>query len=196
MLKNIFVVLSFLSFFIFFSSSVLAVDVSACTTIAAAGTYDLTQDISTGSGTCIDIQADNVNLNCNGYRIYDSSSASYGVQAVGTSSDYRENISVYNCVIDDFSSGIYFENVLNSDVFDSIFSGNSNAVYQNPGDKFSIIKEIKVNDVMCSTPLSNVVGENTISKIRLTNCQVNNSNNAEVVVITQAGLYQATLPIQ
>ncbi|MGV8087420.1 MAG: BspA family leucine-rich repeat surface protein [Candidatus Woesearchaeota archaeon] len=76
---------------------------SICRSDFSAGeTYTLTSNIS-NSGTCFNIGAANVVINCNGYNITGTNTtSSYGIYT------NRVNVTVKNCIISNFEHGIYF----------------------------------------------------------------------------------------
>jgi hypothetical protein len=76
-------------------------------TIAQQGVYCLARDLSTSiaSGYAIDIQANNVTIDCNGHRLGDLA-AGPGTYATGIRSWGRRNIVVRNCTVRGFESGI------------------------------------------------------------------------------------------
>ena len=81
------------------------------TVISTQGVYCLTHDLNTAmtSGKAIDIQTNNVTIDCNGYKIgglaAGNSSNAIGIHA----SDTRLNLTVRNCGIRGFEWGISFE---------------------------------------------------------------------------------------
>ncbi|MEM5801141.1 MAG: NosD domain-containing protein [Candidatus Aenigmatarchaeota archaeon] len=88
------------------SFNVQAATLTQCQNITSPGTYVLTNDVS-ASGTCFNITADLVELDCNGKRIdYAQATSGYGVYV-----DRRNNVTVKNCRIFggnyDYSYGIY-----------------------------------------------------------------------------------------
>ncbi len=127
-------ILLFLALFLL--PPVLAVDISSCTTLNTADTtYDLTQNVNTPA-TCINITAPGITLDCHGYMInYSQSATGYGVNAD------NENITIKNCVItqggtSSNSYGIYLNRttamktnitVVNNSVHTG--GGSSNAIY-------------------------------------------------------------------
>lgn len=103
-----------LTVFLFVRPGAVHAETANCTnitalpaTISAQGIYCLKQDLSTSlaSGTAIDIQANNVTLDCNGYKIGDLA-AGLTTQAVGIQSMQRSNITIRNCNIRGFWIGI------------------------------------------------------------------------------------------
>src|SRR5688572_29125412 len=79
-------------------------------TIATQGVYCLTQDVSTAiaSGNAITINANNVTLDCNGYKIgglsAGASTSAYGVHATD-----RANVTVRQCSIRGFRYAVVFD---------------------------------------------------------------------------------------
>jgi len=95
-LKHLFLFLSFC--FLSLSSVVVADTVSACGTLGTANTiYQLTQNVSVG-GTCFNIGANNVTLDCQGYTITATSQA-YAYGAVAVLGNYYNYTTVKNCNI-------------------------------------------------------------------------------------------------
>jgi parallel beta-helix repeat protein len=81
------------------------------TVISTQGVYCLTHDLNTAmtSGNAIDIQTNNVTIDCNGYKI-GGLAAGNGSNAIGIhASDSRLNLTVRNCGIRGFEWGISFE---------------------------------------------------------------------------------------
>ena len=87
--------------------TILPGTVSACGTLSAAGTtYNLTQDVSVDGDTCFTITAENITLNCAGFSITgNNTTATYGAY----SNQY--NTTIKNCIISNFSTGIYIDGV-------------------------------------------------------------------------------------
>jgi len=77
------------------------------TVISTQGVYCLTHDLNTAItiGNAIDIQTNNVTIDCNGYKI-GGLSAGTGSSAIGIRADNRQNITIRNCGIRGFSEGI------------------------------------------------------------------------------------------
>jgi parallel beta-helix repeat protein len=81
------------------------------TVISSQGVYCLTHDLSTAitSGDAIDIQTNNVTIDCNGYKL-GGLAAGNGSNAIGIhADDTRLNLTVRNCGIRGFEWGISFE---------------------------------------------------------------------------------------
>jgi parallel beta-helix repeat protein len=80
------------------------------TVITTQGVYCLSHDLSTAitSGNAIDIQSNNVTLDCNGYKI-GGLAAGNGSTAVGVYADTRQNITVRNCGIRGYYDGIFLK---------------------------------------------------------------------------------------
>jgi len=113
------------------------------TVISSQGVYCLTHDLATAitSGNAIDIQTNNVTIDCNGYKIgglaAGSTSAAFGIHA----SDTRVNITVRNCGIRGFQDGIKLDvgsghliedNRLDNNLYVSLYVyGENNTVRRN-----------------------------------------------------------------
>jgi parallel beta-helix repeat protein len=83
----------------------------------------LTSSLSqTGNGACLNITADYITLDCNGYNISgDNTPNSQGIYALE-----RKNVTIKNCSVTDFEVGIIIESTNSSDVRENeIFGGGS-----------------------------------------------------------------------
>ena len=78
--------------------------------ITSQGTWCLKQDLATAmtSGRAIDVQANNVTIDCNGFKI-DGLAAGLSTFAQGISSDNRLNTTVRRCSVSGFLNGIIME---------------------------------------------------------------------------------------
>lgn len=75
-------------------------------TISTPGTWCLKQDLSTAaSGAAITVNASNVTLDCNGFRI-DGTAAGIGAANRGVAASGRLNVAVRNCQVRGFQYGI------------------------------------------------------------------------------------------
>ncbi|MBI4154801.1 right-handed parallel beta-helix repeat-containing protein, partial [Candidatus Woesearchaeota archaeon] len=109
-----------------------AIILSGCDKISAAGLYNLSQNVN-ALGTCFNITASNVELNCQGFRItYGIASSGMGINV--SSSTKLNNITIKNCNILKNSTigannwGVQFANVANSTIFNNsiLTNGTSN----------------------------------------------------------------------
>lgn len=104
---------------------------AACGNIAVANQiYLLNQSIS-GAGNCIDVLVDNVILDCYGFTISSTNNAanSYGVRVSG-----HKNVTIKNCDIRGFQSGVYFLNANNTELYNVNVSSQKQTV--NLGNSF------------------------------------------------------------
>ena len=102
-------------------------EISGCMNITSTGTWNLTANLigNQSNGICIDIQADNVTLDCNGWNIAGNESGiTYGIYANG-----RNNTTILNCNVLNYSYvGYYFENsnftnLTNNTAYNNTLSG-------------------------------------------------------------------------
>jgi parallel beta-helix repeat protein len=108
------------------AQSVSAANIDNCSILNTAGeTYNLTQDIpNSPNSTCMNIQADNVTLDCGGYIIDGVDSASsYGVYI-----NNYDNITVRNCEITDWWDGVYMVSSSNGVVFNNNLTSNNDGL--------------------------------------------------------------------
>ncbi|MFC1685908.1 LamG-like jellyroll fold domain-containing protein [Nanoarchaeota archaeon] len=113
-----------------------------CGNLDSANTvYTMTRDVSS-SETCFNIDADNVTLDCAGFLINGSrASSSYGVN-ITRSSSTNTNVTIKNCIIENFEYGIesrlgnnntFFNNTINDSVYYGlrISSGGEHTIVSN-----------------------------------------------------------------
>ncbi|MGC8694075.1 MAG: right-handed parallel beta-helix repeat-containing protein [Candidatus Micrarchaeia archaeon] len=107
---------------------------SSCANISAPGIYNLSNMVSPFSNkACISVLADNVKLNCggatiSGYGAYtDKPPFNYGIKIVS-----KNNVTIENCKIANFSYNIYSENSGNIKLTnDTLINGYVNNLYLN-----------------------------------------------------------------
>ena len=96
--------------------------ISICSNLDESGEiYYLTTDVST-SGTCMNIQADNITLDCQGHTIIGNRTGS----GVSIQSD---NVVVENCTISNYSNGIYEYNGDFNSMINNILKDNDYGIY-------------------------------------------------------------------
>ncbi len=102
-----------------------AIIASIPTVITAQGVYCLTHDLTTAitSGDAIDIQTNNVTIDCNGYKIgglaAGAGSFTYGIDAIN-----RQNITVRNCGIRGFLEAVHIDGGAGDLIEDNRFDNN------------------------------------------------------------------------
>ena len=88
-----------------------AIPIASCGAISSPGSYELSNDISAGNGTCINITAPGVTLDCTGFSINGPGTyPSFGVYS------NQPSTVVKNCRINDFYAGIFFANVSGGEI--------------------------------------------------------------------------------
>ena len=96
---------------------------SRCAVLIDSGTYHLTADIMDSSSyKCVDIRANDITLDCQGYMIDgdDTSSAGYGIYVYRSSAQIT-NITIENCIVRDwYYYNIYFYYADNNYINDTI----------------------------------------------------------------------------
>lgn len=108
--------------------------VTSCKTITDPGTYALSQNVI-DSGTCFNIESNNVGFNCNSHLLVGSSQKSAFYVA------NRQNVSISNCIITGFNVGV---NVTNSS---SISIDNLTVNSPASGVRFSRVSASSVSNV-------------------------------------------------
>lgn len=91
--------------YLILSSPAFAADVSQCQVLDTPNTvYDLTTDFSnTTASKCMDIEAENVTLDCHGYQISSFAGSNKAIYVNAS------NAIVKNCITSDFQYGVYSE---------------------------------------------------------------------------------------
>ena len=164
--------------------------VSSCEAISVPGHYRLTTNIVTGisSGSCINIVANNVSLDCVGHTIKGSSqyvansTPVYGIKVVGSS-----NVSVSDCNVNGFGVGLYSFKSSKVNVTASNFSNNGlSNIYINSSKNGSFINNTllfsRVNGsfAVVGNSTHNVFLNNTVSSDNATGFYINSRNNTFV----------------
>jgi surface protein len=92
-----------------------------CDTLTSANTIFTLASNTTSSGTCFIVSATNVTIDCNGYTITGNNvSNSYGVYS------NQNKTNVKNCVITNYSTGIYFNTTNNGTLLNNRISVSQN----------------------------------------------------------------------
>ncbi len=117
--------------FLLYNSFAYAININACTNLSTSGgSYALTQNVNS-SATCIDIRADNIILDCQGYTMTgNGTSTSNQGYFYGINITKRKNITVRNCTITNYTRGIYL-NDTNLSFFSNltIFNNTDQGIY-------------------------------------------------------------------
>ncbi|MEM3405937.1 MAG: NosD domain-containing protein [Candidatus Pacearchaeota archaeon] len=147
-IKLIFFIFSLFIIILFFYNSIsfvsAATEISSCTTITSPGEYTLTADIINSSASiCIDIQANDVTLDCQGYTIDGKdTSNTYGIR-VYRSSSTDTNVIIKNCILTDWFGGIYLYRANNNTIINSTSNSNSQyGIYLSSSSNNTIINSI------------------------------------------------------
>ncbi|MEM7817659.1 MAG: right-handed parallel beta-helix repeat-containing protein, partial [Candidatus Aenigmatarchaeota archaeon] len=124
-----------------------------CANLSVAGaSYDLASDIINASGTCMNISAHNVTLDCNGHMI-DGIGSGYGINNTGG----YDNVTIKNCVITDFYYGAYFENDARfGKVLNSALESNTYGIYASNAVNATIAGNRVANNSQYGAILSSV----------------------------------------
>jgi len=117
------------------------IEITNCTNITQPGEYRLIQDIyaDVNISKCIDIQANNVILDCQGHIIDGKDyivEGRYGIYVNGYS-----NITIKNCRVTTWRSTIYIENSSN-DTLENIYEYGVNGIWLS-NSNYSILKDIQ-----------------------------------------------------
>src|SRR3989344_932246 len=101
---------------------------------------------STRDEVCINIQADNINLDCQRHIIdgnleeVPEDEERIGIYVLGTEDDNLTNLTIKNCDINVWYKGIYFENVDNSKIINNIIVTTIEDSYklEYPNNKYNL----------------------------------------------------------
>ncbi len=119
---------------------------SSCANLSTPNTvYNLTQSVSINGSTCFNVTAQNVTLNCAGYSATGNNSAgTYGVYS------NQFNTTVQNCIISNFSTGIYFTGATNGAI-----SGTAASTTYSGGSGITLVSSSSSNRISASSGTSN-----------------------------------------
>ena len=97
---------------------------SACADITSSGIHTISQNVSDYNSTeyCFNITASNVVLDCQGYTIDGTDSSQFNLTAINVGDS--SNVTVKNCLITDFSYGIYYDNSSEGYIFNNTIGVN------------------------------------------------------------------------
>jgi hypothetical protein len=133
-------------------------------TIASAGTWCFSEHLTTSavSGNAIKINADNVTIDCNGWRL-DGVGGGAGTQTTGIGATARLNITVRNCHVRGFFYGAYLTGGGHL-VEDNLFEGNTYQGLQVRGDG-SMVRRNRVLDTGGSSAIATAYGVVTYNSV-------------------------------
>lgn len=131
--------------------SAFAVDITACGTLSAPGTYTLTKDIKVaGSTNCLTVTAADVTIDCNGHKVT-------GINKPYFSGIYstKDRTEVKNCVIGNFVYGIRYQGVKNGSVQNTqinvTYSSSSATGAGNTGGNYAAMKNCTITSKGAAT---------------------------------------------
>jgi len=109
-----------------------------CVTINSPGSYVLGKNLSIAGENCININSNNVTLDCQGFNIDgDDTGFRYGIDVVGVS-----NVTVHDCRITDFGSGLRFSSTHNSSISNITVTSNPTAGIELSGSDDNTITNV------------------------------------------------------
>jgi len=141
--KKSLLVTLFLVCFLFLMSLVNAIDISSCGILSTGGvTYYLTTDIiDNATSPCIEVNVDNVIVDCNGYQIDGDGLADYGIYISN-----QENVTIQNCVFGDWDITA-IDNIGDYNIFkDSNFTNSVGSEIYTDSDSFLTFSNLRFID--------------------------------------------------
>ncbi|MDI6826301.1 MAG: NosD domain-containing protein [Candidatus Aenigmarchaeota archaeon] len=101
------------------------ININTCSNLTQPGeTYYLTADIMNSATTCMNITANDIVLDCQGHTIDGlRTDGTVGIQVYRTLSQ-NTNVTIKNCIVTEWSTGIYFYNASSNQIINTI-SNNS-----------------------------------------------------------------------
>jgi len=156
----------------------------SCGTITASKT--LINDL-TSSGTCITFGASNIVLDCNSHSITGSNTMnSYGIYANG-----KTNISVKNCNVYTYETGIYFGTITNSSILNTLSNSHTiQGVFLEGGSNnslYTITASYNINGVQLTTSNENSLTDITTNQNTNYGLYLVGSQNNNVTTVSASG---------
>ena len=126
--------------------------ISACTDLTTSDiTYYLDSDIlNTGTTKCMEVSANDVTLDCQGHIIDATGTVEYGIYITNSGLD-RENFKLVNCIVTDFTKGLYAVYSKGINITDSIIANNT---------QWDVHIDPSAVTTRCDSYFSNVTGTN------------------------------------
>ena len=154
--------------------------ISACTDLTTSDiTYYLDSDIlNTGTTKCMEVSANDVTLDCQGHIIDATGTVEYGIYITNSGLD-RENFKLVNCIVTDFTKGLYAVYSKGINITDSIIANNT---------QWDVHIDPSAVTTRCDSYFSNVTGTNG-KPIVYYNTTVNITdwdNNASEIILCNA----------
>jgi parallel beta-helix repeat protein len=109
---------------VFLVVNLVAIEISSCQTLSTSGNYTLAQNVTT-TGTCFEITASNITLDCKGFAIVGDS---YGGGDIGINI-LANGTEIKNCEIKGFYEGVSISGNYSTLTSNKIHSNNGNGVY-------------------------------------------------------------------
>jgi parallel beta-helix repeat protein len=183
------------------------INVSTCSILDQVGaTYYLTADIVNSTNTtCMNITANNVTLDCQGYTIDGQYiEDTYGIN-IFRNSETNTNFTIENCVLSDWDKGIYLSSAQNNTIGNNTLNHNKyygislgwkaksnliigNTITNNYGDGIYCGSYCRYNNIT-----NNTISGGNYNGIRLSGGTCGDGNNIFYNVIkgnSQAGIYE------
>jgi parallel beta-helix repeat protein len=180
--------------------------INSCTNLTMAGTYTLDSDLTghqAGWNRCLSVHTDNVILDCQGHKIENYTTSGDFVIALGG----YENITIKNCIMNNYTYGIYMGNTDYSTIYNNSISNmygyglsvvsnadNNNISYNNITN-VTTTDGIRINSNSDNNYIGHNIVNNTPSEFGIalwTNCsnntvEYNTVDGANVGILTQLG---------
>ena len=155
-----------------FTTHIAPTEITVCSNLTQANTYYILDANPSGNqltGKCIDIQVDNIILDCQGHSITGTDTPNtYGIYAGS-----RDNITIKDCIVRDYPIDIKLESTTNSKVVNNTVSANTNGIYVYSSNYNNLTDNIIINSSSYGIRIDGSMYN------RIYNNFFNNSNNVD-----------------
>ena len=112
-----------------------SLNITDCQTITSQGLFNVSNDLITTQASCLNVTSANVIVDCQGKTIMGSQVAnSHGINASS-----RNNLTIQNCRVFNFTDGLFFARVTNATIFNNTFGNNTDDGIDFGNVNFSVI---------------------------------------------------------
>lgn len=156
--------------------TIAGTDISGCINITSPGAYNLVNSLSS-IGTCINVNAGNVSLNCSGYTIQGSGTGA-GINVTSVS-----NVTIKNCIIRNFNHGIKITDSSNNLLINNTHTNNTIGMYLELNNTlvWNSTFSNSIEGVILSSSGNNTLRNNRIFNTTNTGITINGTSTANII---------------